>query len=129
MGLSNEKKMTKAEKETLFNSLLGGFGEFLCYGKEEDIKIWFSPEPKYKAFRFAFGQYLKKGAFYQKIDFFEYCQALSPNIADGILKEARALGDFPEYKKSIAQKYKIGKGCGGTGTASTYGYSEENEND
>ncbi|MEG9499877.1 hypothetical protein [Mannheimia indoligenes] len=121
------KMNSKSEKESLFNSLLGSFGEFLCYGKEEDIKMWFSPEPKYKAFRFAFGQYLKKGAFYQKVDFFEYCQALSPNIADGILKEARTLGVFPEYKKLKAQKHRIKKGCGGplTGSVFSYDYDEE----
>lgn len=99
-------------------------GELLCYGRIEDIVSFFLDE-KTKALRFALGQYIKKGACNQGVIFDEYCQALSPDIAGGILKEARELGIFPQYRKSMAKKYKIGRTCGSTYTAGIYGYLEE----
>lgn len=84
---------------------------------------WFSGDPIKKAYLYAVSKYITKGAIYdKKITFGEYCEALSREINNGLLKEARMLGEFPEYDRLTAKKYNIGKNCGSIGTGDIYGY-------
>lgn len=97
------------------------FNEFICYGKLQEVDDWFNFDSVILGFRFAYGQYMKKGAYRYGIPFDRYCQALSSDIGNGVLVEARKAGVIPKYKRCWAEKYQIGKGCGGVDTGE-YGY-------
>lgn len=117
----------KKQDEAIYNikNLMHRFNEFLTYGKEKEAQAWWSDTDEMKAFRFAYGQYLKKGACLKGISFDEFCQALSPDIYGGILIGARKSGAFPDYRKEIAKKLNIGKNCCSTGTGDSCGYAGE----
>lgn len=84
------------------------------YALPFSLEDWNDPKNKITyGIRLALGQYYQKGACAAGIRFSDFVQCLSTDFCGGRLRAAREFGYLPEYRRTLAKKYKIQRGYAG----------------